>query len=133
MVLSILSLLTRPCLMRRRLGRCATSAVSTVLGCSMTCLELVLCWSEGDALLGDCGLDLGIVAADELHAGEVAEVSGAQREAKVEELFLGLASALLELGDRQFAQSAQIVALHYDATSASCSARVMILVEIGSF
>src|ERR1700694_2136442 len=111
MVLSILSLLTRPCLMRRRLPRCATSAVPTVLGCSMTCL--------GEPLLGDRGLNLGVSAAHELHPRKIAEVTGAQGEAKVEELFLRLASALLEFRDGEFAQGAQVGALHYDATSAS--------------
>src|ERR1700694_3359564 len=105
MVLSILSLLTRPSLMRRRLPR------STVLGCYMTCL--------GEPLLGDRGLNLGVSAAHELHPRKIAEVTGAQGEAKVEELFLRLASALLEFRDGEFAQGAQVGALHYDATSAS--------------
>src|SRR5665213_3658701 len=143
MVLSILSLLTRPCLMRRRLARSATSAVPTMLGCSMTRLVLshvilslskshvILSLSKG--LLGDRSLNLGVGAADELHAGEVAQVSGAQREAQVEELFLRLAGTLLEVRQGQFAQAAQIVAFHQIATSASCSVRVTILVEIGSF
>src|ERR1700733_277228 len=135
MVLSILSLLTRPCLMRRRFSRAAVPAaaplgaagvsVCTGLGCSMTCL--------GDSLLGDRSLDLGVVAANELHAREIAEMSRAQREAQVEELFLRLASALLEILEGQLAQAAQVGAFHYDATSASWSARVTILVEIGSF
>src|ERR1700716_289797 len=106
MVLSILSLLTRPCLMRRRLPR------STVLGCSMTCLELVLSLAKDEPLLGDRGLNLGVSAAHELHPRKIAEVTGAQGEAKVEELFLRLASALLEFHNGQFAQGAQVGALH---------------------
>src|SRR5947209_1600973 len=128
MVLSILSLLTRPCLTRRRLPRStvvAAVSVCTGLGCSMTGL--------GDLLLGDRGLNLGVGAADELHAREIAEMPGSQGKAQVEELFLGLTSSLLEVLEGELAQAAQIGALHYDATSASWSARVMILVEIGSF
>src|ERR1700684_2290569 len=124
MVLSILSLLTRPCLMRRRFSR------STVLGCSMT---IILSLSkDGDSLLGDRGLNLGVGSADELDPREVAQMPGPQREPQVEELFLGLASALLEVRHGQLAQGAQVVAFHYDATSASWSARVTILVAIGS-
>src|SRR5947209_13266874 len=123
MVLSILSLATRPCLTRRRLPRPA-GADCTVLSCSMTVLQV---------LLGDRGLDLGVVAANELDAREVAQVPGAQREAQVEELFLRLAGALLQLRQGHLAQGAQVGALHQIATSASCSVCVTILVELGSF
>src|SRR5947209_676054 len=130
MVLSILSLATRPCLMRRRLAR------STLLGCSMSCflsLSLRVVLSLSQRFLGDRGLNLGVCTAGELHPREVAQVSGAQREAQVEKLFLRLASALLELCQGHAAQCAQIVALHQMATLASSSARVTIFVEIGSF
>src|ERR1035437_2838152 len=101
MVLSILSLATRPCLTRRRLSRSTVPADSlcTGLGCSMTVI-LSLSKGDGDLLLGDRSLNLGVGAADELHAREVAQMPGAQRAATIEEVFLRLAGALLELRQR---------------------------------
>src|ERR1700760_1837969 len=99
-VLSILLLATRPSFTRRRFW------VRSTLSCSMAGL--------GDPLLGDRGLNLRVGPARGFHLGEVGQVTGAQCEAQVEELFLGFASLHFEFADRELAQRAEIVAFHAD-------------------
>src|ERR1700729_3077407 len=110
--------------MRRRLRPRSSVpvVVSTVLGCSMTCLN--------DLLLGYRGLDLRVRAARGFDFREIRKVAGAQREAQVEQLFFGLAGLGLEFRDRQLAHGAQIGAFHAD--TACSSARDTNFVPIGS-
>src|ERR1700692_744391 len=108
MVLSILSLATRPCLTRRRLSR------------SMFRLR--------QALLADHGLNARVDAPNGLHAAEIRKVPGAQLKAQVEKFFPRLVRALLQLRDRVVAQLLELVAFH----ATSVSDRIMILVAIGS-
>uniref|UniRef100_E6PDK1 Uncharacterized protein n=1 Tax=mine drainage metagenome TaxID=410659 RepID=E6PDK1_9ZZZZ len=80
-VLSILFEATRPCLMRR------FGARSTLLCCSMLLL--------GHPLLGDDGLNARVRPTHRTNFAEIAQMTGTQRETKVEHLTFGLASFLL--------------------------------------
>src|SRR5579872_1903747 len=113
-VLSILSETTRPCLTRRL--------------CRFSCLSCSIL-SLGDPFFGDDGLNLRVGAAHRAHFAEVGQMTGAQRKAKVEELFLRLFGFLLQLGDRQIAQLFEVMRSH----ACAASSREMILVAIGSF
>src|ERR1700683_4075749 len=88
-------------------------------GCSMLGLR--------QTLLEDDGLDLRVRASHRANLAKIGQMAGTQREAQGEKLGLCVAGFLLQLIDREIAQSVELTFFH-DASS-----RETILVPIGSF